>query len=198
MKKIEKLKKRAIDYVQENKVYIITISIIYFVLLLFCFVLFLFYPTQVPGESWILDKVWNRKLFMDSVGLDFLIYNYFINVLLLLIILVLGFVFSVWAIFYIFYKISLFGLSLARFIQYDYMDQLYLLLAHMFFSLPVIFLTLALSLKLTISLYEKIFKNTDIKIIHEIKGIFKFFFLIIVPLLLVTYITEFLVIKYIF
>gem|GEM_PF-3285801 len=51
MKKIEKLKKRAIDYVQENKVYIITISIIYFVLLLFCFVLFLFYPTQVPGES---------------------------------------------------------------------------------------------------------------------------------------------------
>gem|GEM_PF-3240232 len=32
---------------------------------------------------------------MDSVGLDFLIYNYFINVLLLLIILVLGFVFSV-------------------------------------------------------------------------------------------------------
>gem|GEM_PF-3067038 len=92
----------------------------------------------------------------------------------------------------------MFGLSLARFIQYDYMDQLYLLLAHMFFSLPVIFLTLALSLKLTISLYEKIFKNTDIKIIHEIKGIFKFFFLIIVPLLLVTYITEFLVIKYIF
>ena len=197
MKKIEKFRKRAIDYVQENKKYIIIVSIIYFILFMLYFIFFLFYPDQVPGEARILDAVGNRDLFLNTVNFSFIIENWWNKILLFFIILLFAFAFSIGAFLYILIDTSLFWLSLARFIQYDTIDKIYLVLAHQFFSLPIILLTLALSFKLTISLYKKTFKKGNIKIMQEIKGILKFYFMVIIPLFLLTYIVEILFIKYI-
>ncbi len=196
MRKLEQTKKWAIDYVHKNKKYIIIVSIIYFILFMGYFLFFLFYTNQVPWEAKILDWVESRALLLKTIHLSTILWNWWNNVLLFFIILVFGFAFSVGTIFYIFVDTSLFGLSLARFIQSNSTEQIYLILIHQFFSLPIILLALSLSLKLTISLYRKTFKKGDVKLLQEIKNVFAFYFLIVIPLFLISYIVEILVIKY--
>ena len=178
------------SYLIENKNYFLVSAILFF---MFFFLYFYFFSyVSLPLEDKILtDLKWYVSKFSmnNSILLAFQIW--WNNSFIVFLWLISWFFFSFLALIIIFANSALLWLILARSIESVWIwHSLLLLLPHGIVEIPVVLIGMWLAFKLTILIFRKIFRFKTTKFLFETKNVFKFYFLFILPMLLIAAIVE--------
>ena len=178
------------NYLKKNKFYFI-LNLVYVLILIGLFILFPPSPDYLKLiMEWVKDHFETLSLLMTNKFSTFLVI-FLNNSFISLIIVLSGFLLSLFWLLIIFSQVVVIWTIFLYLVNNGLLLKwLLLTLPHWIFEIPAIILAWGLMFKISALILKKVWYFRKVSIWSELKEVFKFFFIFIVPLLLIASLIE--------